>query len=451
MSKINILDSVIFNRIAAGEVVENPRSVVKELVENSIDAGADTIVIEINGGGIEYICVSDNGTGIEREDMPTAFMPHATSKICSIKDLENISTLGFRGEALSSIASVASVEMTSRCSGNQLGYKIVLQEGKIVDEGECGSPYGTKIIVKNLFANIPARAKFLGNVRSEEGAVTEFVIKIILTNPQLKIKYIADGEIVYQSDGGGVESAIYNVYGKDFLSNMVAVKYVMPDITISGMICKPNFTKHNRNYQTLIVNGRYIVNSDISYCIQQCYMDYLMKRQFPAYVLYIDMPVDMVDVNVHPNKLDVRFSGEKRLKGIIYNFIKENIDALAKEPMEFYNGADNRDVCEPITLTPSVIGEHSSDALGNVKINSFSLEIDNRKKPFEKEIRIAEQSEMAFKLNSYLHNSDNYSDSKTVKPVIAEPIKFFDLYEIKIVGKLFNTYVLVESGDCFIL
>ena len=223
MSNINILDSTVFNRIAAGEVVENPRSVVKELLENSIDAGADTIGVEIRGGGIEYISVSDNGKGMEKEDMPIAFLPHATSKIRVLQDLETITSLGFRGEALPSIASVAQVEMISRTAENALGYKITLSGGKITEEGECGAPYGTKITVRNLFGTVPARAKFLRKPQAEESTVTECVVKMILANPYKKIKYTVDGKVLYRSDGTGIQSAISCVYGAQYWQNTAPI------------------------------------------------------------------------------------------------------------------------------------------------------------------------------------------------------------------------------------
>lgn len=449
MGKINVLDSTVFNRIAAGEVVENPRSIVKELVENSIDSGADNITVDIRNGGISYISVSDNGKGIDKDDMPVAFMPHATSKIKDLKDLETISTLGFRGEALPSIASVAEVQMSSRSLGHDLGYKLSLKDGKIVEEGECGIPYGTKVTVKNLFAHIPARAKFLRKPQAEESSVTEFIAKIILANPYLKIKYTADDETIYQSDGNGVESAIYNVYGAEFLSNMTEILHVMPDIKISGYVCRPDYTKHNRNYQTLIVNGRYIVNTEMSYCIQQCYQNYLMKRQFPAYVLYIDIPSDMVDVNVHPNKLDVRFSCEKRLKGIVYNAVKNKIDDLATEPIIFaqplpqittkdseqidanVNRLDDLSVARSFTpITPSL----SETTIIKTKFDNF---VQNAFYATDTDTRIN-------------NNNDRHDENKRFD--ISQPLKLFeDENEIRPTGKLFNTYILAESGNNFYL
>ncbi len=452
MSKINILDSSVFNRIAAGEVVENPKSVIKELVENSIDSGATSIAIEIRGGGIEYICVTDNGKGITKDDLPVAFMPHATSKISDIKDLENISTLGFRGEALPSIASVAEVEMASRTQDTELGYKIALVNGKIESEGECGIPYGTKVTVRNLFKNVPARAKFLKKPQMEESAVTEFISKIILSNPFLKIKYIVNRNTELQSDGNGIESAILTVYGEHFLQNLTQISYNMLDISLFGYICNPDFTKHNRTYQTLIVNGRYIINSEISYCIQQCYQNYLMKRQFPAYVLYLNIPSDMVDVNVHPNKLDVRFANEKRLKGIIYNTVKTKVDELAIAPTSF----------STITEFPFENNLTASELSAETAITKISEE---PRISIEQGITsIAEPSIIRTKINNFIQKatfnkntpisdnqviSQNANNDNTSDLITNETFLTNDLAESRYAGKLFNTYLFVESGENF--
>lgn len=453
MSKINILDSSVFNRIAAGEVVENPKSVIKELVENSIDSGATSIAVEIRGGGIEYICVTDNGKGITKDDLPVAFMPHATSKISNIKDLENISTLGFRGEALPSIASVAEVEMASRTQDTELGYKIALVNGKIESEGECGIPYGTKVTVRNLFKNVPARAKFLKKPQMEESAVTEFISKIILSNPFLKIKYIVNRNTELQSDGNGIESAILTVYGEHFLQNLTQISYNMPDISLFGYICNPDFTKHNRTYQTLIVNGRYIINSEISYCIQQCYQNYLMKRQFPAYVLYLNIPSDMVDVNVHPNKLDVRFANEKRLKGIIYNTVKTKVDELAIAPTSFStvtefpfeNNLTASELSAETAITkiseePRISIEQGITSIAEPSIIRTKINNFIQKATFNKNTPISDNQVISQNANNDITSSDLITN---------ETFLTNDLAESRYAGKLFNTYLFVESGENF--
>lgn len=338
MSKINLLDSSVFNRIAAGEVVERPRSIVKELMENSIDAGASVISVEVTSGGLSQIRVVDNGCGIEADDMEKAFLPHATSKIKNLSDLNAIATLGFRGEALTSIASVAKVTLTSRTADSPIGNFIVIENGEIIERGEKGCSQGTTIVVENLFKNIPARAKFLSKPSVEESVITDTVARLIMTNPTISIKYSVGGKVVYHSAGDNLKNAIYTVYGKTFVDNMVPIERIMPNITLRGYINKPYFTKPNRTYQTLIVNGRYVENSDVSFCVYNCYRDFLMKRQFPAFVLTLDLPCDMVDVNVHPNKLEVKFAGADELKRIIYNTIKDKLDELTQVPKEIVKG-----------------------------------------------------------------------------------------------------------------
>ena len=457
MSKINLLDSSIFNRIAAGEVIENPRSIVKELVENSIDAGADMISVEIRNGGIDYICVSDNGKGIDKDDMPLAFMPHATSKISSVKDLENITTLGFRGEALASIASVTDVEVSSRTPESELGYRIVLSDGKVVDQGECGIPFGTIVTTRNLFANVPARAKFLRKPKAEESSVTEYIIKIILANPTLHFKYTADGELLYKSDGSGIESAVYNVYGAEFYDKMAPISYTMPDISLSGMICRPDYSKHNRTYQTLIVNGRYIVNADISYCIQQAYQNYLMKRQFPAYILYLNLPVDMVDVNVHPNKMDVRFANEKRIKSVIYNAVKAKVDELAVMPTQYAS------VGSQMSANKQNDTQSDSATDSNVKIGSFRISAFGDNSPHtpahathtpKAETKIGETSSIRSTIGNFFTAAfeDNVSNSENTvqeNSSVDLDLLFAGVERPRYIGKLFNTYLFVESGNYF--
>ena len=259
MSRINVLDSSVFNRIAAGEVVDRPASVVKELVENSIDSGADSIDVEIKDGG-RSIKVTDNGCGMDLEDLSTAFLPHATSKISKISDLEYIHTLGFRGEALPSIASVAKVTLTSRRKEDETGGRIIIENGKVLEKTPVGAPYGTTVNVTDLFANVPARLKFLRSARSEEGEIISLMQRIILANHNTAISLTVSGKEVYRSEGKGLEEAAYSVYGKDFLKEYDRISCDAPGIEIYGYINKPAFSRHNRSYQTLIVNGRYVVN-----------------------------------------------------------------------------------------------------------------------------------------------------------------------------------------------
>ena len=325
MAKINVLDKSIFNRIAAGEVVDKPASVVKELVENSIDAGATKINIEIKEGGIKKIVVSDNGCGIDPDDIIKAFLPHATSKICTTDDLDKIGTLGFRGEALSSIASVSKVQMISKTKENDMGSEIIIEGGDVVSQSEKGASNGTYIAVTDLFYCVPARAKFLRKPKTEEGDITNIISRLILANPNIQIKYTADDKLVYYSSGNGIEEAIYAIYGNNILDNLIKIEFSSYDklMTFSGYICKPTFSKPNRTYQTLIINGRYVINQQISTAIYKAYENFLMKGNFPFFVLYVTLPLDKVDVNVHPNKQDVKFEKSGEIFSLVVNAVSE--------------------------------------------------------------------------------------------------------------------------------
>ena len=338
MAKINILDSSVFNRIAAGEVVDRPYSVVKEFVENSLDAGAKNIAVEIERGGKDRICVTDDGEGIERGELRAAFLPHATSKIARAEDLDHIQTLGFRGEALASIASVARVTLRSRAKGAEEAYELRCEGGKLGDVTPCALGGGTQIEAESLFYNTPVREKFMRTDRGEEGEISNFVARFILGNPEVAFRYIADGKLSMQSFGGGLEEAVAAVYGAGVLAQCCRIDAEKHGIRLRGYLGKPSFTKANRTYQSAFVNGRYIVNNTVSSAISNAYASYLMKRQYPFYVLFIDVPPEIVDVNVHPNKADVRFENNQVIYGCIYSIVSAVLDGNAAA-LDFVVGA----------------------------------------------------------------------------------------------------------------
>ena len=326
MSKINILDKSIYNRIAAGEVVERPYSVVKELVENSIDAKADNIYVNIVDGGKQAVEVFDNGHGIEKDDMLKTIMPHATSKIASTDDLNNIQTLGFRGEAIPSIASVSQMRITSKTKDESIGYSFEINGGEQTELTESPCNDGTSVMVNNLFYNVPARQKFLKSSRSEENDVSDMMSRLILANPNVAFNYCVNEGTIFQSFGDGVEDAMIAVYGSTIIKNCFKISNYIHGVKIEGYIGKHNFTKPNRTYQTVILNGRYIVNSTIQSAIHNAYSSYLMKRQYPFYVLYITMPNEFVDVNVTPNKSNVRFIDNSVVYGALYSTVSKVLD-----------------------------------------------------------------------------------------------------------------------------
>ena len=373
--KINILDSSIFNKIAAGEVVEKPASIVKELVENSIDAKAKNITIEIENGGIDMVKVIDDGVGMDMDDLTRVFLPHATSKIRCVEDLAKIGTLGFRGEALASISAVADVEILSK-SQNGEGGKVTCIDTVISEPIEAGSSYGTTIIVTDLFKNIPVRKKFLRKPKSEEGDITSYVEKLILANPTVSIKYIVNGKIIYNSTGNNLKEAIYTIYGKQVLDNLVEVRLAYSqDLVVEGFVSKPTYSRANRNYQTLICNGRYIQNQQISVAVTNAYSGYMMKGQFPFYVLSLTIPVEDVDVNVHPNKLDVRFVNKQQIYSLFYNVVERAL-------------IDNGTIVNENEFTPSSIKNVTPNFTNEFIKNHDQKEIErliNLTSPIQKE------------------------------------------------------------------
>lgn len=330
MGKINILPPNVYNRIAAGEVVDRPYSVVKELVENAIDAGATEIEIQVEEGGKSLIRVTDNGSGILREDLQSAFLPHATSKLKNAEDLDNILTLGFRGEAVASIASVSELTIKSRAAGEKC-YSLTSVGGELgeIKEASEAFAHGTEVTVSRLFFNAPVRLKFLKTDHGEEADISAFVARFILSRPDISFRYFADGKSVYQSFGEGEEEAFACVYGANTLENCYRLDAERNGIKIRGFIGNQNFTKSTKSYQTVFLNGRYICNNTISVAIGNAYRAYLMKRQFPFCVLHITVPAEIVDVNVHPNKSDVRFADGNIIFGCVYRVISDVLDGNA--------------------------------------------------------------------------------------------------------------------------
>lgn len=367
MAKINILDKKIYNRIAAGEVVERPYSVIKELIENAIDAGATDIDVTIEDGGKRLMRVSDNGCGISREDLPKAFLPHATSKISAVEDLDKILTLGFRGEALASIGSVSKATILSKTKDDEMGNIIVCEGGVIGDADVYPSDTGTTVSVESLFFNTPARAKFLKASKSEETDITNIITRLILSHPDIAFKYTSDGKVMLQSFGGGLDEAIIEIYGYNTITDCIPIETEKNGIKISGFIGKNYFTKPNRTYQTVILNGRYVVNNTIQSSMHNAYAAYLMKRQYPFYVLKIDMSPETVDVNVHPNKTDVRFIDNQVIYSTLYSVVSKVLDgsAAALEIVKPNNYVPIDEGSRPIIpqkpITPDEIGEAHCD------------------------------------------------------------------------------------------
>lgn len=484
---INVLDSSVYNHIAAGEVVERPASVIKELVENSIDAGATRIDIEIENGGISKIKVSDNGSGIDKEFVKTAFMPHATSKIAKIDDLDNILTLGFRGEALASIAAVSRVLMITKTEENDIASAIELEGGTVLKQYETGRTTGTTTTVSDLFFNVPARKKFLKKDKSEEQEVTALISRFILANPHIYFSYKSDGKTIFSAPGTNLEDAIFSIYGKEAISETLKVDLSKGEYKVWGYVGRPSFSKPNRTYQTLVINGRYVVNNTISVAIANAFGEMLMKRKYPFYVLHMTLPADEIDVNVHPNKLDVRFANNS----LVYSLFFEGV-GRALSTMDYVASAEDTNIEKAIDAvqTASILDtlktiDSSNDVTvekqtfimpeppkpaekidrAGVNLNPFSRDVKSMTKEEKDEYRdtildatlrtsSSDKVKDGFGLGSKLlerlaetKEEDRYNSSGYF--VTKDPVQT-DLgiqSAVKKIGKIFNTYLIVEVDD----
>ena len=326
MGNIVLLDELTINKIAAGEVIERPASVIKEMVENSIDAGATNITVEIKNGGISYIKVTDNGKGIAQDDLEIAFERHATSKIRSAEDLNTVTSMGFRGEALASIAAISKVELVSKTKEQDTGYKVVVEAGDVLEKEETGCQNGTSITVRNLFFNTPVRYKFLKKDYTESGYIEDVITRIALVNPNISIKLINTGKTVIQTNGSGnLKDVVYSIYGKDVANGINETTYKYEDITITGVVGKPQIARSNRANQLFFVNKRYIKDKTLSAATEQAYKGLIPIGKFGFVILNIEMNPAKVDVNVHPAKLEVRFQEESKVFQAIYHTIKDTL------------------------------------------------------------------------------------------------------------------------------
>lgn len=322
MSKIQVLDQITIDKIAAGEVIERPASIVKELAENAIDAGASAIVIEIKEGGISFIRITDNGCGIAKEDVSNAFLRHSTSKIRSVDDLMDIHTLGFRGEALSSIAAVSRVELITKTRENDFGITYRIEGGKEISIEETGAPDGTTFLVRQLFYNTPARRKFLKTPMTEASHVADLVTRLALSHPEISFQFVNNGQSkIHTSGNGNLKDVIYHIYGRDIASHLLELKAENEHLKLTGYIGEPIVSRGNRNFENYYINGRYVKSQMISKAIEDAYKDFTMQHKYPFTVLHLEVKGDLLDVNVHPTKMEVRFGNQQE----VYNFLCEAI------------------------------------------------------------------------------------------------------------------------------
>lgn len=329
MTQIQVLDQITIDKIAAGEVIERPASIVKELVENSIDAKAASVTVEIQDGGISLIRVTDNGSGIEREDIRNAFLRHSTSKIRKVEDLAHIASLGFRGEALSSISAVTRTELITKTKEDTFGTRYVIEGGVEQSLEDAGAPDGTTFLVRQLFYNVPARRKFLKTPMTEAGHVQDLLMRLALSHPEVAFTFINNGQTKMRTSGNGkLKDVIYSIYGREAAANLIELDYSMDGLVMKGYLGKPVITRGNRNFENYFVNGRYVKNAMLSKAIEDAYKDFLMQHKFPFVVIHFQVDGEKIDVNVHPTKMEMRFQRQQD----VYNIVYEGVHRTLLEP-----------------------------------------------------------------------------------------------------------------------
>ncbi len=500
MAEITVLSKDISELIAAGEVIERPSSVIKELVENSIDAGATHITVEIKNGGTTYMRITDDGCGIAPEQVPTAFLRHATSKISSKDDLDNILTLGFRGEALASVSAVSRVELLTKQKNDEYGTSYVIEGGNEVSNEQSGCPDGTTIIIRDIFFNVPVRRKFMKRDSAEANAVISIMQKIVLSHPEISFKLIKDNKIEMSSAGDGqLYSAIYGVYGRDFAHDMIPVDYSENGISVKGYIVKPLYSKANRSFQNFFINGRYVRSVTCSTSLEEAYQNLVMVGKYPACVLMLDVPPVTVDVNVHPAKAEVRFSDEKVVfncvyfavknalmaSGLIYEFqfkdeMKKRVDYKAQPfvPEEYeqpelkqsepeqtetvtqekkeepvfksvssseYAKEENEVVSDGIISLSSSKTEYGSGGSVTFSEPSIIVECDDDEDEDENE-KITDNTSIEEKLVSFSFiNKDAFVKKEAPYESVSE--KKTEQEPITVIGEFFRNYIAAQSGE----
>ena len=461
MGKIVLLDQSTIDKIAAGEVVERPSAVVKELVENAMDAGANAITVEIKGGGIDFIRITDNGGGISAEDIPAAFKRHATSKIRSVEDLLTVSSLGFRGEALASISAVSQVELITKTRDSLMGNCYVIEGSKEKSMEEIGCPEGTTFVVRNLFYNTPARKKFLKSAQTEAGYIGDLVERLAISHPNISFKFLNNNQLrLHTSGNGNLKDIIYHIYGRDIARELLEIDIQKGNLVIRGFIAKPIVSRGNRNYMNYFMNGRYIKSKIIGKAIEEAYKPYTMQHRYPMTALYFELDSNLLDVNVHPTKMEIRFADNQK----IYQYILDAVsEALA-----------GKEMIPEVTLVKE---EEKKEKKEEKKISAPEPFEEKR---IEKEKKEAEQKEKQREVAAdVLREENSYMSPNSVVPVnssvpeptpvtivenIAEPIikkeniqqvsvfseKLLDKEAKKqhrIIGQVFGTYWMVEYQD----
>lgn len=482
--KINVLPSEIANMIAAGEVVERPASVVKELAENCVDAGASSISIEIKKGGITYIRVTDNGSGIEPDEIETAFFRHATSKIKTASDLESIYTLGFRGEALASIAAVSRVEVFSKTKNSAFGRCVVIEGGNVLENDEAGCADGTTMIVRNLFFNTPARMKFLKNDSTETGYVTDVVTKLILSHPEISVQYINNGKTVLHSSGdGNLLNAIYTVFGKDYSKNMTEVDYSDETMKVTGYIGNSYLARKDRRHQIFFINSRNIGSKVMSAAVSEAYRNTVMTGRFPVCILKVEIKANQVDVNVHPTKMEVRFSDEKKVYNLVYWAIKNalsekkyvpevvsskkytpatgsliknapSFDSAKQMEINFLKDTFEQKENPKVQISEKKVFDAKSEFLKEPPKDNYTKQtVEKLKQEFEKEEQDTsrfnrEEKPQEFKAPSQILNTEETKYEEVKQEERPEETREYKADEdFVLIGQVFATYIIIQKDN----
>lgn len=461
MNSIQLLDNSTINKIAAGEVVERPSSVVKELVENAIDADASAITVEIREGGISMIRVTDNGNGIPKDQVKTAFIRHATNKIKNIEDLEKIISLGFRGEALASIAAVSQIELVTKTHDELTGISIELAGGNLLNFQDAGCPEGTSIIMKNLFYNVPARRKFLKKPGTESGYISDMMNKIALGHPEISFKYINNDTVILHTSGNNdLATAVFHVYGKEIVKKTEALHSESSGYSLTGLIGKPELSRANRSYENLFINGRYVKSELVCSAVEEAYKTRLMTGKFPLYVLNLKIPPTMVDVNVHPTKLEVRFAEEDNIYQFIFKAVSECLKASVLIPEANWNSKPSSVVKEFLNQNP--IAEAVQNTIFDKEIAAIKTIEDTEEKetafvPSKKDSKSVVREEKAeFYSKEQIPTGpmissevlfNNREELSEIKKESTDNINSAFFHNYKIVGQIFNTYWVIEQGS----
>lgn len=442
MGKIQVLDKLTIDKIAAGEVVERPLNVVKELVENAIDAGADSITVEIKDGGVSLIRVTDNGSGISSDDLPTAFLRHSTSKISKAEDLMHIHSLGFRGEALSSICAVSQMEVITKTATELMGNRLRIEGGVVGVPEQTGAPDGTTMIVRNLFYNTPARRNFLKTAQTEAGYISGMMEHLSLSNPDIAMRFIVNGQTRLQTAGNGNgKDLVYRIFGRDVMSDLMPFSIEEKNLQVEGYIAKPALSRGNRNYENFFVNGRYVKSTLLSRAVEEGYKTFIMQHKFPFVLLYLTLDPTLVDVNVHPTKMEVRFQNEASIYDEVVKqvrYVLSHQDLIAAAPM---------------TEEKKVREEKKAELESNVKPEPFEAEKLKALKRF-----VRETSPYEPKFNRPVQPVYEHKNAEQPKQTVSTiQQSLFDgqyhlldkksVREYRIIGEVFDTYWLIELKD----